>query len=52
MSLLPPCVCCLSCLSCPVLSCSISVTAERWVPLLEVNEAALLGWLKQQKLEG
>lgn len=32
--------------------CSISVTAERWVPLLEVKEAELLGWLKKQKAAG
>jgi hypothetical protein len=35
-----------------LLCCSISVTAERWVPLLEVKEAALLGWLRQQKAAG
>lgn len=35
-----------------LLCCSISVTAERWVPLLEVKEAELLGWLKKQKAAG
>jgi hypothetical protein len=42
------CMCVVTCLLC----CSISVTAERWVPLLEVKEAALLGWLRQQKAAG
>ncbi|KAF8072749.1 TARBP1 [Scenedesmus sp. PABB004] len=31
---------------------SVSVTAERWVPLLEVREAELLGWLSARRAEG
>lgn len=46
-SLLPPCV--LSVCVCP---CSISVSAERWVPLEEVKEATLLGWLRGKKAAG
>jgi hypothetical protein len=49
------CVCIVSCVLCPV-SCvrprSISVSAERWVPLEEVKEAALLGWLRGKKAAG
>lgn len=47
-------MCCALCLCrrmC-VVCCSISVTAERWVPMLEVKEAELLGWLKKQKAAG
>lgn len=32
--------------------CSVSVTAERWVPLIEVTEAALIPWLAKQKADG
>lgn len=31
---------------------SISVTAERWIPVLEVKEAALLAWLEVKASEG
>ena len=36
----------------PVLLCSVSVTAERWVPLLEVKEAVLIPWLAKKQSEG
>ncbi len=39
-------------LLCVFACCSISVTAERWVPMLEVKEAELLAWLKKQKAAG
>ena len=29
--------------------CGISMTAEQWVPMLEVPEEALLAWLLQQR---
>ncbi|KAL6763959.1 hypothetical protein V8C86DRAFT_3022592 [Haematococcus lacustris] len=31
---------------------AISVTAEQWVPLVEVKEAALLAWLERKQSEG
>lgn len=31
---------------------SISVTAEQWVPLAEVPEGALVGWLGARRREG
>lgn len=31
---------------------SISVTAERWVPCVEVREAGLLAWLSRQRAAG
>jgi tRNA G18 (ribose-2'-O)-methylase SpoU len=31
---------------------AISVTAERWVPVMEVPEAALLGWLERKRGAG
>jgi tRNA guanosine-2'-O-methyltransferase len=31
---------------------SLSVTAERWVPLVEVTEAALIPWLLNRRAEG
>jgi hypothetical protein len=35
-----------------LLPCSISVTAERHVPVIEVPELELVGWLQQQKAKG
>jgi hypothetical protein len=35
-----------------VCACSISVTAERWVPIEEVKEAALLAWLATKQAQG
>lgn len=32
--------------------CSVSVTAERWVPLIEVKEAVLIPWLTKKQAEG
>jgi tRNA G18 (ribose-2'-O)-methylase SpoU len=31
---------------------SLSVTAERWVPVVEVPEAALVPWLLNRRAEG
>ena len=31
---------------------AVSVTAERWVPMLEVKEPALLTWLENKRQEG
>lgn len=31
---------------------AISVTAEKWLPMLEVREAALLAWLEKKQSEG
>ena len=31
---------------------SISVTAEQWVPMAEVKEAALLPWLERKQAQG
>jgi len=31
---------------------STSVTAERWVPVVEVGEAALVPWLLNRRAEG
>jgi hypothetical protein len=46
------CCCCSVLLWGRCCACSISVTAERWVPIEEVKEAALLSWLATKQAQG